>query len=129
MKTMQLTESKTLPAGTLETACGFVLPDCPRSRLNAILHDAYELTDRVAVRVDDETPYELTLGRDMIEAEPTSLGEVDLGTPATMTIEQVDANTFRLTEVLEEWMGEPRVRMLQVTYEDPRKEYEASQAR
>ena len=115
-----LTEMNAAPEGMIETACGFTLPDTARSRLTALIHEAYETTDFVSVRIDQQEPFALELGRDMIEAEPTSLGGIELGTPATMKIEQIDENTYRLTEVLEEWMGEPRIQILQVSYQDPR---------
>lgn len=122
---MQLQSAPTTPAGMLTTIHGQTLPDCGRSRLTAMLQEAYELHNaHVAMRIDGgETvlvPLTDALMRELqANPEPRTLGGVDLGEPAGMDIEQIDANAWRLTEVLECWQGVPRVSTLRFAYENP----------
>jgi hypothetical protein len=122
---MQLQSLPTTPAGMLTTIHGQTLPDCGRSRLTAMLQEAYELHNaHVAMRLDGgETvlvPLTDALMRELqANPEPRTLGGVDLGEPAGMDIQQIDERAWRLTEVLESWQGVPRVSTLRFAYDNP----------
>lgn len=110
-----------MQAVRFETACGMVLYESGRSRLLALLHAAYELHNaHVAVSVDGGEARQVALTDAMVRDEHLRmLGDVDLGIAQCMSIEQIDERTFRLTEVLEEWMGEPKTRLLRIDHRDP----------
>jgi len=110
----------TIPEGMLKTIHGHMLPDCGRSRLTAMLQEAYELHNtHVVMRVDGGAPETVELTNELLlDLEPSRLGSVDLGGPASMSIEQIDEGGFRLTEVLESWQGVPRVSTLRFEYDN-----------
>lgn len=108
------------PAGTVTTVRGKVLVDCGRSRLTALLEEAYELDDHVVVRLDDGEPEQVFLSGDLtFDGDPRELGSVDLGEPGSMQIDVVEQSTgrgvFTLTPVLECWMPDTAARTLVVT--------------
>lgn len=110
-----------MQAVRFETACGMMLHESGRSRLLALLHEAYELhTSHVSVSVDGGEGQQVAVTDAMIRDEHLRmLGDLDLGIAQCMSIDQIDERTFRLTEVLEEWMGEPRTRLVRIDYDDP----------
>ena len=113
-----------MQAVRFETACGMMLYEGGRSRLLALLHMAYELHNpHVSVSVDGGEAQQVELTDAMIRDENLRrLGGVDLGEGHSMAIEQIDERTFRLTQVLEEWMGEPRTQTVRIDYVDPHDE-------
>lgn len=115
-----LIAQSTIPAGTILTVHGDTLPDCGRSRLVAMLQEAYELRNtHVVMRVDGGEPVQVALTDELVrDLEPTSIGGVDIGQPASMGIVKIEEHAFRLTEVLEMWQGVPRVSTLRFEYED-----------
>lgn len=104
-----------------ETACGMMLPEGGRSRLLALLHMAYETHNQhVSVSVDGGEPEQVALTDEMVRDEYLrTLGTVNLDMAHSMSIEQIDERTFRLTQVLEEWMGEPKTWLVRIDYVDP----------
>lgn len=122
---MELTCMAATPVGKLTTVHGQTLPDCGRSRMTAMLQEAYELhNDYVSMQIDGGKIVQVQLTDAFMrelqtDPEPRMLGGVRLDDAASMSIEQIDERTYRLTQVLECWQDEPRTTMLRFAYVDP----------